>query len=48
MKKPYEEMKLTLVGAIPVVVDKSGPDVDSSQNFTTKSPDEGEGQENHQ
>jgi len=45
MKKAYEEMKVTLVGALSNVVNKSGPDVDSSINFTTKSPDEGIGQE---
>jgi hypothetical protein len=45
MKKPYEPMKVTLVGEISDVVNKSGPDLDLSQNFSTKSPDEGGGQE---
>lgn len=45
MKKTYEQMKVTLAGKISNVVNKSGPNVDLSQNFTTKSPDEGGGQE---
>jgi hypothetical protein len=45
MKKPYEEMKVTLVGTVSNVVNKSGPDVDNSQNFSIKSPDQGGGQE---
>jgi len=47
MKKNYEEMKVTLVGKISNVVNKSGPNVDLSANFNNKSPDEGGGQESN-
>jgi len=47
MKKAYEPMKVTLVGKISNVVNKSGSYTDLSQNFSGKSPDEGEGQENN-
>lgn len=45
MKKPYEEMKVNLVGAVSQVVAKSGSYLDCSQQFDTKGPDEGGGQE---
>lgn len=47
MKKQYEQMKVTLVGALKNVVDKTGSYVDSSGQWTDKTWDGGSGQENH-
>ena len=45
MKKMFEPMAVSFVGALNNVVNKSGAFCDLSQNFETKSPDDGGGQE---
>ena len=40
MKKQYEQMKVTLVGTLKNVVDKSGGYVDSSGQFDDRPPDD--------
>jgi hypothetical protein len=45
MKKQYEQMKVTFVGALKNVVDKTGPSVDSSGQWDDKSYDKGGGQD---
>lgn len=45
VKKPYEKMKVSLIGVVSNVVNKSGPDVDCSQQYDIKGSDSGDGQE---
>ena len=44
MKKSYEKMTVSLVGVVSNVVNKSGPECDSSGNWDIKSFDAGGGQ----
>jgi hypothetical protein len=43
VKKPYEPMKVTLVGTVNNVVQKSGDFSDNSTNYTDKTFDNGRG-----
>lgn len=45
MKKSYNSMTVELVGEINSIVNKSGSATDLSQNFESKKPDRGGGQE---
>ena len=46
MKKQYEPMKVTLVGTLKNVVEKSGGYPDASTNYTDKTFDRGGGNGN--